>query len=159
MTFAATSVLSYAATYSISVTAKISGQTTWSAATTATFTYVDPCVTATLPVAPSCMSAFSAQIGFTQTSSLVPTWQDSVTSAINNGTIICPQTVTQYEASAPSSIANNTMFSKFTYTATSSTSTSGTQAISAAPTLATEVGIYSINVVACIVSNPTSCTV
>ena len=49
------------------------------------------------------------------------------------------------------------MYSKFTYAATSSTLTTGTQTISAAPTLLAEVGSYNLNVVACVTANPSSC--
>jgi hypothetical protein len=49
------------------------------------------------------------------------------------------------------------MYSKFSYAATSSTLTSGTQTITAAPTLITEQGVYTIDMVACLVDNPSSC--
>ena len=49
------------------------------------------------------------------------------------------------------------MYSKFSYASTSPTLTSGTQTISAAPTLLAEVGNYNIIVNACVTANPSSC--
>lgn len=46
------------------------------------------------------------------------------------------------------------MHSKFTYAADTPTFTTGTQTITAAPTLAAEVGNYAVNVVACLIDNP-----
>jgi len=45
------------------------------------------------------------------------------------------------------------MHLKFTYAANSPTSTTGSQTITAAPTLAAEVGNYAVNVVACLSDN------
>ena len=126
LTFAASNALSNAGTYSIAVQAQISPQITWSATTTATFIYVNPCLTATMPASGTCPAGFSVGVGGSQTSSTFGLFLDSVTSAVNNGTVICPQTVSWYVASAPPSPANSTMYLKFTYTATSSTLTIGT---------------------------------
>ncbi len=51
----------------------------------------------------------------------VTMWNDTVTAAKNNGTIICAQNVTVVVKTAPSATANSTMYSKITYATTSST--------------------------------------
>lgn len=109
--FSATNILANAGTYTISVTAKISGQTTWSAATMATFTYINPCLTAT--VVSTCPSNFQVEVSATNSAS-VPLWSDSVTTAVNNGTTICPLSYKSIlVTSAPSLTANTTMHTKF----------------------------------------------
>lgn len=51
------------------------------------------------------------------------------------------------------------MHSKFTLTKVVTASTAEIQTIRAAPTLFAEIGSYSLNIVACVTDNPTSCTI
>ena len=89
ITFAASDVLSDAETYYLDVEAQISPQTTWSAIFTGTFKYVDPCLTATMPASPTCPAEFTVNLGETKKSSTFAPFLDSVTTSVNNGTIIC----------------------------------------------------------------------
>lgn len=68
VTFAASNVLSDAGEYSIAVQAIIYGRNSWSAATTATFTYVNPCVSATIPAIVIYPTTFSVNVGESHTS-------------------------------------------------------------------------------------------
>ena len=92
ITFAASDVFSDAGTYTVAVQAKTSAQTVWSTATTATtgtFYYINPCLTATMPATATCPPAFSVNVGASAISSTFALFKDSVTSAKNNETIIC----------------------------------------------------------------------
>lgn len=98
VTFADTSILAYAAIYTISVKARFTGSSTWSAPTTGTFTYVNPCVSATITGA--CWADFSVDL-LANHQVFVPAWSDSVTNLVNNGTQICAYTpLSQYVSTA-----------------------------------------------------------
>ena len=91
LTFAASDVLAYAGTCYVAVKASIGEvtPTVWSAATTGTFIYVDPCLTAKMlgscwgPLTVNLYAVNSVSVGY---------WSDNVTSAIHNGTQICSYT-------------------------------------------------------------------
>ena len=117
-------MLANAAVCSVQVKASIGEvtPTVWSASTTGTFNYVDPCLTATMNT--NNFNPITVNVGQVASSSTAM-WQDSVTATKNNGTIICAQTSTFYVSSAPPAPANSTMYQKFTYATTSTIVTSG----------------------------------
>lgn len=98
---------------------------TWSAATSTTFSYEDPCPNAGWNYAPvfNTLTINARSIGVTNTISV---WKDSVTASKNNGTIICAYTMSFWVNTAPSPAANSTFYTKLSYATTSTTSTAGT---------------------------------
>jgi hypothetical protein len=111
ITFASSNNVSNAGVYNLAVQISRNGGITWSAAKTATFTYINPCLTAT--IVNSCPADFEVEDTFSNTTQ-VPYWSDSVTSAVNTGTTICPLVYRDIlVTSAPSTIANSTMYAKF----------------------------------------------
>jgi hypothetical protein len=107
--FAPSNALSDIGKYSITVKAQINGQTTWSETTTANYTYVYPCATATMPISVTCPAPITVNVGESKKTAAFALFLDSATTAVDNGNIICAQTVNYYVASAPSSTANSTM--------------------------------------------------
>ena len=150
ISFASSYNVADAGVYNVAVQISTDGGITWSAAKTATFTYINPCLTAT--IINTCPADFQVEVTFSNTTQ-VPYWSDSVTSAVNSGTTICALVYQNIlVTSAPSTLANSTMYSKFGWI-----QTSGLSIITAAPTLASEVGNYVVKTTACLEANTLVC--
>lgn len=124
ITFSPSTNLIDAGVYTISVQIQTSSTPTivLSAAANGTFTYVNPCLTATFSSNLCYSSPITVAVGSTESVS-TPTWVDSVTNSISSLSLICAYTL---QPLSFTTIPTASMSGKITYASASATLLSGT---------------------------------
>ncbi len=148
--FGASSTASDAKTYIVTISARFAGQTAWVTSASATYTYVNPCTTATITAASFPSISTSVLVHASSSAAL---WYDSVSGSASQQ--LCGAfTITKTFPTAPPDFDSATMGADFTY------STSATQAtFTVSPTKQPEeVGSYVVNFSVCLTNYPTRCT-